>query len=97
MEDVKARVKGKFESAYNTEQPEIKRSIGYTELIDGKIKADFEISGLPTKDKDSESGMYYDGTHKRIPKIFDTVEEYADHAKDFFKMSDEEIKKLAKS
>ena len=91
----KERVKEKFDLAADIKQSKIETSIYHIKNVDGKITADFEISGVPV-DKKSKDNGYYESSHKNIPKIFNDFDEFSSYAKDFFSKSDEEIISLCK-
>lgn len=90
------KVQDKFDLAGDVKNAKIKTSIYRVEQIDGKFKADFEISGLPGKKGGNNSMPSYEDRNKTIPKIFNTVGEFTAYAEKFFAMSDEEIIKLCK-
>lgn len=95
-QDAKERVTKKFDLAKDVKEAKIKTSIYRVEQIDGKYKADFEISGLPVNKSQKSSSFDYDSTHKTIPKIFNSIDEFTAYTKEFFGKSDEEIIKLCK-
>jgi len=94
--EAKSRVQEKFNLAKDVKESKIKTSIYRVEKIDQKFKADFEISGLPVDKSHKSETISYDERNKTIPKIFNTVEEFAEYTKEFFNKSDEEIIKMCK-
>lgn len=91
MKSAKERVKEKFDIASDIKDAKIKTSIRNVELVDGKLKADFDISGLPADKKSS-----FESSYKSIPKIFNDFDEFSLYAKAFFSKTDEELIKLCK-
>jgi hypothetical protein len=89
---VKSKVAQKLNLAGDIHDAKIQTSISQVKKVDGKISASFEISGLPTK---KEGG--YSDSYKSIPKIFDTIEKFAEYATTFFNASDDEIIKMCKA
>lgn len=96
----KEKVKGMFNLEQDIKESKIKTCIYRTEMVDGKIKADFEINGLPKKEgkKEGEYEMTsYEDRNKTIPKIFNSVDEYTAYVKEFFSYSDDELIKMCNS
>ena len=99
----KERVQDKFDLAKDVKGTKIKRNIRNIEMVDGKFRADFSISGLPKDDskKDSKPDSGYDpsfpNSNKDIPKGFDNFDDLSAYAKKFFDMSDDEVIKMCKA
>lgn len=91
--DVKQRVASKLNLTADLKDARIQTSVNDVKKVDGKISAQFSVSGLPTK---KENGFYSD-SYKSFPKIFDTIEDFAKYATTFFNASDEQIIKICKS
>ena len=63
--DAKERVKAKLSVRADLKESKIRSRINGIEKIDGKLKADFSVSGLPTF-KES-----YQDSYRDLTKIFD--------------------------
>lgn len=86
----KERVIDKFNIALDLKKGAIKKSIERVEMIDDKIQANFEVSGLPAKEKSSGLVSYND-SYKTIKKIFNDVDEFSEYTKEFFNKSDKDF------
>lgn len=86
----KERVIEKMNIAMDIKNNAIKKSIERIQQIDGKIIANFEVSGLPAKEKSSGLVSHND-SYKTIKKIFNDLGEFSEYAEGFFNKSDEEI------
>ena len=89
--EMKEAVKGKlnFGSSItkDIQESKVKVRIEGVEKVDGKIKANYYISGLPTK-KENESSS------QDIPKIFNSINEFSTYTKKMFGMDDDDIVKM---
>ncbi len=88
-DEAKEEMKGKLSSIKeDVKKAQIKKSIDNVKLTDGKVTADFYVEGLPSKKFKSGKGSMevssYDETHRRYPKIFDTVKDFTKYAEEFF-------------
>lgn len=90
---VKENLRSKL-SAVGTDlkQSKIRQRINGVELIDGKLKAEFSVSGLPTSGKNDD----YMGSYRDFTKIFDDFGQFSEYSSKFFAMSDKEIESLCK-
>lgn len=80
--DIKSKVREKLKLLDEFEEDKIERSISSVKMVDGKIQATFEISGLLPKDKGK--GRNEIQSYRHSSKIFDTLEEFNDYVKNFF-------------
>ena len=92
MKTAKERVREKFNLAKDLKKNKISTSIRIKE-VDGKVMADVDIEGLPTKPQ--KNGLV-ESSYKHFTKIFDSFDEFTKYAKNFFGKSDEEIIQIAK-
>jgi hypothetical protein len=92
----KERVKEKFDIAADMKKSKIDASIGNVEKADGKIKANFSISGLPTKSQKGSSLISSDSSYRNFTKIFDDFDDFAAYAKEFLDKSDEDLIAMSK-
>lgn len=99
MEDekksAKERVEEKFNLAKDIKDSKVDVTANSIKMLDGKVSANFEISGLPTGKGDGP--MSYNDSHRTIQKIFDDMEDCCDYMTEIFAKSDEELIKLCKS
>jgi len=87
------RVQEKFDIAADLKKSRVKVSINDVQDIgNGAIKANYEISGLPTP----KGGINdtYSSSYRTIPKSFINFDDFAKYSKLIFGMSDEDIIKL---
>jgi hypothetical protein len=71
-------------------ESKVKQRINNIEKVDGKISANFSVSGLPHKEKE---GMYPD-SYRDWPKIFNDVPQFTQYAEKFLGATDEELIKI---
>jgi len=87
--ELKEKVRSKLNLAEDIKQNKISKSIYEVKLVDGKIQARFELSGIPPK-KSSKSDFIESG-FKSFTKIFDNIEDFSEYAIEFFNADPEEI------
>ena len=86
---IKEALKTKLSSVgADLKESKVKQRVTGVELIDGKLKAEFSVSGLPMKKED------YSSSYRDFPKIFDDFGQFSEYAGKFFAMSDKEISAL---
>ena len=71
----KERVEEKFNLAADLKKSKTEKRIDSVEIIDGKIKANFSVSG--------KTGGSIESTYQNYPKIFDDFDDFAEYAKAF--------------
>jgi hypothetical protein len=85
---MKEKMKGKMNAVLeDVEAAEISKSIDSIKQTDGKITADFCVSGLPTDEKQAKKSnmpTVYESSYRRYPKIFDSWKEFSEYAEEFF-------------
>jgi len=84
-EEVKEKVKSKFKSAVEKDLTEAKidKEIYNVKMTDGKVSAEFSVSGLPVK-KEKNNSLVTESNYRRWQKIFDDCDSFSDYAKEFF-------------
>jgi len=87
--ELKEKVRSKLNLAKDIKQNKISKSIYEVKLVDGKIQARFELSGIPPK-KSSKSDLIESG-FKSFPKIFNNIEDFSEYAIEFFNADTEKI------
>ena len=102
-EELKEKIKGKLESAKDElaediSKSKIRRRLDDIAQVDGKLKAEFCLDGLPAKKEKGNGPMSdYDMSHKRWTKIFDSWKEFSKYGESFFTVEPEELIKMAKN
>jgi hypothetical protein len=89
----KERVSEKFDLAKDIKDSKVQVSIDNIKMVDGKIMATINISGLPVPKGTTDS---WSQSNRNIPKIFDTIEDCCDDMTAIFKLSDEDLIKMCK-
>lgn len=88
---VKEALKSKLSAVgSDLKQSKIRQRINGVELIDGKLKAEFSVSGLPAKND-------FSGSYRDFTKIFDDFGQFSEYSSKFFAMSDKEIQSLCEN
>lgn len=89
---IKEALRSKLSSVgRDLKESKVKQRINGVEMIDGKLKADFSVSGLPMKKED------YSRSYRDFTKIFDDFSQFSAYSGNFFAMTDEELISLCKN
>ena len=87
-EERKKKIKGDLMNAVKVDvrDAKIDKSVR-TEMVDGKIKGNYNVNGLPTTSKNDCGGSWRD-----YDKIFDTWKEYNAYTEAFFQTDFKDFK-----
>ena len=106
MEEKKSamdKVKDKFETKKSELiedilKSKVERRIGSVTEVDGKLKAEFSLEGLPAEEKGGKGEPFsYHDRYRSWTKIFDSWKELSKYAEPFFSATVDELKEMVKN